>query len=124
MRTIVIGFGGFVGAILRYHVDGWVDGRTVAGAFPWGTFVVNVSGCFVLGFLVSLLTERVVADPDLRLGLTVGFVGAYTTFSTFAYQALRLGEDGAPVTAAAYVMASVVVGIAAAWAGTVVGRGG
>ncbi|MGH2795543.1 MAG: fluoride efflux transporter CrcB [Actinomycetota bacterium] len=121
MRTIWIGLAGFAGAVSRYAIEGLVSDRT-RGAFPWGTFVVNVSGCFILGLLFTLLTERFLPHPTLRSALTIGFVGAYTTFSTFAFETMRLGEDGAVLLAAINVGASIVVGIAAVYVGTAVGR--
>ena len=121
MRAIWIGLAGFAGAVSRYAVEGWVSERT-RGAFPWGTFVVNVSGCFILGFLFTLLTERFLPHPTLRSALTIGFVGAYTTFSTFAFETMRLGEDGAVLFAAINVGASVAVGITAVYLGTALGR--
>lgn len=121
MRTVWIGVAGFAGAISRYHLEGWVV-RRMNGAFPWGTLVVNLSGCFFLGILITLFTERLLPHPDLRAALTIGFVGAYTTFSTFAYETLRLGEDGAPGLALANMLVSVAAGVAAAWLGTVLGR--
>jgi CrcB protein len=83
---------------------------------------VNVSGCFVLGLVFTLLTERFLPHPALRSALTIGFVGAYTTFSTFAFETMRLGEDGAVLLAALNVTGSVIAGIAAVYAGVVVGR--
>ncbi|MEX2556374.1 MAG: fluoride efflux transporter CrcB [Actinomycetota bacterium] len=121
MRTIWIGVAGFAGAVSRYAVEGWVSSRT-RGAFPWGTLVVNVSGCFVLGLVFTLLTERFLPHPALRSTLTIGFVGAYTTFSTFAFETMRLGEDGAVLLAAINVGASVAAGIAAVYMGTALGR--
>ena len=121
MRTLWIGVAGFGGAISRYHVEGLVS-RVTSGAFPWGTWVVNVSGCFVLGLLVTVFTERMLPHPTLRSAVTIGFLGAYTTFSTFAYETLRLGEDRALVLALLNVVGSVAAGIVAAWIGTVVGR--
>jgi fluoride exporter len=121
VRTIWIGVAGFAGAISRYAVEGWVSDRT-QGSFPWGTFAVNVTGCFVLGFLFALLTERFLPHPTVRAALTIGFVGAYTTFSTFAFETMRLAEDGAVLAAAANVLASVAAGLAAVYAGTWVGR--
>ena len=121
VRSLWIGVAGFFGAISRYQIEGWVS-RQAKGAFPWGTFIVNVSGCFLLGFLITLLTERVLPHPNIRMALTVGFVGAYTTFSTFAYETLRLAEDGAVRLALTNVLASVALGILAAWLGTVAGR--
>lgn len=121
MRTIWIGVAGFAGAVSRYAVEGWVSSRT-RGAFPWATLVVNVSGCFVLGLVFTLLTERFLPHPALRSALTIGFLGAYTTFSTFAFETMRLGEDGAVLLAAINVAASVIAGIAAVYAGVAVGR--
>jgi CrcB protein len=121
VRTIWIGVAGFAGAVSRYVVEGWVSSRA-RGAFPWGTFVVNVSGCFLLGFVFTLLTERFLPHPALRSALTIGFIGAYTTFSTFAFETMRLGEDGAVLLAALNVAASVTAGIAAVYAGVAVGR--
>lgn len=121
MRTLFIGMAGFCGAVSRHLIGGWIARRTT-GAFPWGTLIVNVSGCFALGLLTTLFTDRLVPDPDVRAALTVGFLGAYTTFSTFAYDSLKLGQDGAADLAMNNVIVSVAVGITAAWLGTVAGK--
>ncbi len=121
VRSLWIGVAGFAGAISRYQLEGWVS-RHAKGAFPWGTLIVNLSGCLVLGFAITLLTERFLPHPTLRSALTIGFLGAYTTFSTFAYETFRLGEDGAVGLAVLNVVASVALGVLAAWAGTVLGR--
>jgi fluoride exporter len=84
--------------------------------------VVNLSGCFLLGLITTLLTGRFLPRPQVRSALTIGFVGAYTTFSTFAYETLRLSEDGARGLALLNVTLSIVVGLVAVWLGTVVGR--
>lgn len=121
MRGVWVGAAGFLGAVARYQLDGLIE-RHNRGTFPWGTLVVNLSGCFVLGLLSTLLAGRFVADPTLRIALTVGFLGAYTTFSTFSLQAVRLTQGGALAQAVGYVVASVVIGLAAAWAGMSAGR--
>jgi len=121
VRTVWIGIAGFLGATFRYQFEGWVSNRWPT-AFPWGTFAVNITGCFLLGFSFTLLTERFLPHPDLRTAITIGFIGAYTTFSTFAFETLRLGEDGAVGLALSNVLASVVAGIVAIWLGTVLGR--
>jgi CrcB protein len=122
VRTIVgLGLAGAAGALSRYGMEGLI-GERFPGSFPWGTFVVNVSGSFVLGFLFVVLTERVAASPTVRTSLTVGFVGAYTTFSTFSFETLRLIEDGALRTAVLNVAATLVLGLVAVWAGMTVGR--
>lgn len=121
MRIVWIGAAGFLGAIARYEVEGWISSRS-AGAFPWGTLAVNASGCFVLGLLFTLFTERFLPHPTLRSALTIGFLGAYTTFSTFSLETVRLVEDGALGLAAANVIGSLSLGIAAVYGGIFVGR--
>jgi CrcB protein len=120
--TIVgIAVAGALGALSRYALEGFVSNRT-GGAFPWGTFVVNVSGAFVLGLIFTLLTERWTADPWLRSTLTIGFLGAYTTFSTLMFESYRLLEDGAVGQAFANLLGSCAAGLAAVYLGTVLGR--
>ena len=122
MRTIFgIAVLAAVGAIARHLVDGWVANR-FGTAFPVGTLVVNVSGCLLLGFLFPLLTERVTVDPSLRFALTTGFVGAYTTFSTFSLETVRLLQDGELGAAVLNVGASVALGLIAVYAGLVIAR--
>ncbi len=120
MRWVAIGVAGALGAVLRYWLDGLVS-RAAPGAFPWGTFVVNVSGCFAIGLLSAVLTGKFLPHPVLRTAILVGFVGAYTTFSTFTYETLQLGRGGAVGIALANVGASVVAGFGAVWLGTVIG---
>jgi len=120
VKVLYIGAAGFAGAISRYAVEGWVSDRT-RGAFPWGTFAVNVTGSLLLGFLFTLLTERFV-HPTLRSAVTIGFIGAYTTFSTFAFETFRLAEDGSAMLAIANVVASVAAGLAAVYVGIRLGR--
>ena len=121
MRGVWVGVAGFFGAVSRYWLDGVVS-RLTGGGFPWGTLVVNLSGCFLVGLLTTVLTERLLPHPTVRIAVTVGFVGAYTTFSTFAYESLRQLQDGALGLAAANVAGSVVLGVLAAWVGVVAGR--
>ncbi|MGH2595116.1 MAG: fluoride efflux transporter CrcB [Actinomycetota bacterium] len=123
MRTIVgVGLAGSVGALSRYGLDGLISER-FPGTFPLGTFVVNISGSFLLGLLFVMLTERVAASPALRTSLTIGFVGAFTTFSTFSFETVRLIDDGALGTAALNVVATLGIGLVAVWAGMSLGRG-
>lgn len=121
MRTALwIGVAGFFGAIARYEVAALVSSRDEG--FPWGTFVVNVTGCFVLGLLVAMFAHRFVVHQDLRIALTVGFLGAYTTFSTFALETYEFGETKALGLAILNVTVSVVAGLIAVWLGTILGR--
>ena len=122
MRTIIgVGLAGAVGALTRYGLEGLISER-FSGAFPLGTFVINLSGSFVLGLLFVIMTERTSVSPALRTSLTVGFVGAYTTFSTFSFETVRLIEEGAFAIAAWNVVATLALGLVAVWAGMSVGR--
>jgi len=122
MRTIVaIAIAGSLGALARYGLDGVVS-RRFPTAFPWGTFVVNISGAFVLGFLMTLMAEQLTTASWLRSALTIGFLGAYTTFSTLQYETYRLLEDGAVGLAAANVFGSAAAGLLAVYLGVVAAR--
>lgn len=122
MRTLVgIMVAGSLGAAARYGVDGFVS-QHLAGAFPWGTFAVNVSASLLLGIVFSLTTERVVVDASTRMILTVGFIGTYSTFSTLMLESARLLEEGAFALAALNAGGSVVAGLVAVGAGIVIGR--
>lgn len=123
MKTVVaVGAAGFLGAIARYGLEGLVSSRN-GSSFPWGTFVVNISGSLVLGFLFAVLIEgRVVLVPWLRTAITVGFVGAYTTFSTLTLETFRLAEEGSLVLAGANALGSLAVGLVAVYIGVVLGR--
>lgn len=120
-RFLMVGVGGFLGAIARYAVSLWVA-RFWSGDFPLATFLINVSGCFILGFFASLIAERLALDPAWRLLVATGFVGAYTTFSTFEYETHRLVETGAVLWATLNVAASVVVGFLAVRLGAALAR--
>ena len=104
-----------IGASARYLIDGWVQDRT-EGAFPWGTFVVNVTGCVALGVLTGLGLYHELG-PTVRTVLGTGGLGAYTTFSTLTYETVRLAEEGALDGAFRNAAASLLVGLAAASAG-------
>jgi len=122
VRTAVaIAIAGALGALARYGLEGFVSRRT-PGAFPWSTFVVNVSGAFVLGFVFTLLTEQFSVAPWIRGAATIGFLGAYTTFSTLTFETYRLVEDGALGIAAANALGSIAAGLAAVYLGVVTGR--
>jgi CrcB protein len=118
---LIIAVFGAVGAVARNGLDGWIADRT-GGAFPWGTLVINASGCFALGVLFTLLTERFSVDPALRFGVTTGFLGSYTTFSTFSLETIRLLEGGSIVLGVANVLLSLGLGLAFVYAGIVLGR--
>jgi fluoride exporter len=122
MRTIIgIGVAGSAGALARYGLEGLIA-RRLPHAFPWGTFAVNVTGSFVLGLLFTVLTEQTTTAPWIRSTITIGFLGAYTTFSTFSFESYRLVEDGAYGVAAANLVGSVAAGLVAVYLGVVTGR--
>ncbi|HEY7344656.1 MAG TPA: fluoride efflux transporter CrcB [Gaiella sp.] len=121
MTVVGIAVAGAFGALARYGIDGVVS-RQWPGAFPVGTFVVNISGAFALGLVFVLLTERFTVDPWLRSALTIGFLGAYTTFSTLSLESYRLLEDGAVALALANTLGSVAAGLVAVYLGIVAGR--
>lgn len=112
MNILIIAIGGAVGAVARYGVSLWVGQRWGRG-FPLGTFIVNVSGSFLIGLLMTLMAEKVLVDPRWRLLLVVGFLGAYTTFSTFEYETGALLKDGEWAYAMLNIIASVVAGFIA-----------
>jgi fluoride exporter len=117
---ILVAVGGSLGAIARYILSRWV-GTLVEGRFPLGTFLINVSGSFFLGLLGAVITQKAMPNADaLRLALGVGFLGAFTTFSTFEYETHSLFEDGVWVTALMYIFLSLFVGLVAVRLGVVV----
>jgi fluoride exporter len=114
-------FGVALGGAARYGLDRVIEARSSA-IFPWSTFTINITGCFAIGLISAVLVDRHHLPAWLRIGLVVGVVGGYTTFSTFAQEALDLGETHHVLAGAAYAIASVAVGLAAVYAGTALGR--
>jgi fluoride exporter len=121
VEYLLVGIGGFAGANAR-HLLGVLILERLGDAFPYGTFAVNVSGSLLIGVLLVLLTERVAADPAWRQLLVVGFLGGYTTFSSYTWEALALAESGYWGRAIWYVVGSNVAGLAAAYAGIALAR--
>jgi CrcB protein len=117
----MIALGGAAGALARYQVAAMIQARVPAG-FPWGTFVVNISGCLVMGIVMTLLTERFVAHPNWRFLVPIGFIGAYTTFSTFELETFRAVSERAFLIGVANVLGSVLAGYLALWGGVVLAR--
>ena len=117
-KILLVGLGGFIGAIARYAVDGWVHARW-GTSFPYGTFVINVTGSFILG-LFATLSLNLAWSEQWRLLIAVGILGAYTTFSTFEYETLQLIVEGGRYRAAALnLIGSVLAGLLAAYLGIV-----
>jgi len=120
LKYVVIGIGGFAGALARYALGSYIGSR-LGVRFPYGTFVINMSGSFLLGFIAALLA-RSTASQYWRYLIPIGFIGAYTTFSTFEYETLRAVQDGQPMIGLLNVVLSVVIGFVAVWAGAALGR--
>src|SRR5918912_3615828 len=110
-RDGAVALGGALGAMLRYYLNGSPLAR-IAAPFPTATFIINVTGSFLLGLFLTLATERVEISPHLRIAFAAGFVGAYTTFSTFMYETAQLTEAGDYARALANVALSCIVGFA------------
>ena len=121
MSLLLIGLGGFAGAISRYLVDGLVSDRT-GGGFPWGTLVVNATGSFLLGLLFAMTAERAILPAEIRGPVMIGFIGAYTTFSTYMLESWILIEGGSYLPALANLGGSIVIGLVAVAAGLIIGR--
>ena len=120
-QILAIAAGGAVGSVLRFALSNWV--HSVGGrAFPYGTLVVNVLGCLLMGFLFVFLMERFSSDHVLRAGLLVGVLGGFTTFSSFSIETFRLLEEGLWMSAGMNAMGSLLLCVGATWAGVVIAR--
>lgn len=115
-KYIYIAVGGALGSIARYWVGSTVAGR-LGARFPYGTFVINMTACLAIGFVITLLGRRVEINPAWRYLIPIGFVGAYSTFSTYEWETLSTLRAGAFSLAALYALGSLVLGLVAVWAG-------
>jgi fluoride exporter len=121
VKYLMIGIGGFAGAITRFWLGSLIGGK-MGTRFPYGTFVINISGSFLIGLILTFLAGRVYWNPNWRYLIPIGFLGAYTTFSAFEYETLRTVQNGRYLTSFLNVTLSVVVGFAAVWVGVAAGR--
>jgi CrcB protein len=110
LRILLIAIFGAVGTLTRYGLQGIVQIRS-GGAFPYGTLLINLTGCFLLGLIGQFTLNRMLISPDWRVAITVGFFGGYTTFSSFGWETAKMLEDGEWLRATTYVVASVFVGL-------------
>jgi CrcB protein len=113
--ALAVGVGGGIGALARYYIAGWI--QAASSAFPWGIFVVNISGGLLMGMIIEAGALKLNLSPELRTFLTVGILGGYTTFSTFSLDSVLLLQKGEYAQAAFYVIGSVVLSILALVAG-------
>ena len=117
INAALVGTGGFLGAMFRYGLNHLVQKTAVFPAFPYGTLVVNMLGCLLIGVAVGIADTRQLVAPEFRLFVIIGVLGGFTTYSTFAYQTLVLLRDADYLRASASVLIHVVVGVALVWAG-------
>ena len=120
MRFFWVAVGGALGSLARYTLGAWIYGR-MGTKFPYGTFVINITGCFIIGLALSILDARAELPGAWRLAIPIGFVGAYTTFSTFEFETYRLAQDR-PAIALLYVASSVILGYLAVYLGILASR--
>jgi len=118
---VFIALGGALGALGRYILSNIIHSRTGPG-FPAGTFIVNILGCFLLGLVFILSTEKLTISANMRTFLSIGFLGAFTTFSTFSLETLSLIKGGEIKTALFNVLGSLIIGLLAVWLGTIVAQ--
>jgi CrcB protein len=115
MKFLWVALGGALGSIARYSLGAWIFNK-MGVRFPYGTFVINITGCFVIGLVLTILDARAGLPSAWRLAVPIGFVGAYTTFSTFEFETYRVAQ-GRPAVALFYVVSSVVLGYFAVYLG-------
>jgi fluoride exporter len=121
-KYLAIALGGALGALARYLLGSFVLAHTTAAQFPYGTFIINITGSFIIGIFLTLANALPAINEHWRLAIAVGFVGAYTTFSTFEYETLRLIEEGYLRVALLYVTASFFLGLLAVWSGAALAK--
>lgn len=121
MKYLMVGIGGALGSMLRFWMGSYIGGR-FGSRFPYGTFVINISGSFLIGLVIAIMAEKTQWSDNWRYLMPIGFIGGYTTFSAFEYETFRLFQDGQVLTAALNVALSVGVGFAGVWAGAIAGR--
>lgn len=121
-RLLLVAVGGALGAVARYQTTAWLARLAYPSTFPYGTLAVNVAGSFLLGLLLGFGAEsRLAVPPTLRIALGAGFLGAFTTFSTFSYETLEVLRLGEPRLALVNVAANLTAALAACWLGIVLG---
>jgi CrcB protein len=121
VKYLLILTGGGIGSLARYIVANTIATR-MGAKFPWGTMVVNVTGCFLIGLIMAMLTERAHLNPNWRFALVVGFLGGYTTFSSFEWETYSAIRDGGFWIGLANIIGSVTLGYAAVWVGALFAR--
>ncbi len=121
MNVFLVFLGGGIGATARYGLQGVVY-KLTGTVFPYGTLVVNVLGSFIIGFLLTFFEERFIVNPSLRVFLTIGILGGFTTFSSFSYETMALLRDGSYLLGTANILGSIVMCLGATWVGMIIGK--
>ena len=121
LKYVMVGVGGALGSILRFWLGSYI-GERMGTRFPYGTLVINVTGSFLIGLVFAVLTQRTQWSPNWRYLIPIGFIGGYTTFSSFEFETLRIIQDGQLGLGLLYVAASVIIGFIAVWGGMMAGR--
>ena len=120
-KYLFVGLGGFLGAAARFWLEGYVSER-LGTRFPYGTFIVNMTGSFLIGLAVTVLAERADWNVNWHYLISLGFIGAYTTFSTFEFETFQSFRDGELLFAFLNVLLSVGIGFVCVWLGVITGR--
>jgi CrcB protein len=121
LKYLMVGIGGFLGSVLRFWLGSFI-GERLGARFPYGTFVINVTGSFLVGMVLTVLATKAHWNPNWRYLIPIGFLGGYTTFSAFEYETFRLFQEGQLPSAMLNITLSVVVGFVGVWVGTVAGK--
>lgn len=121
MRTLLVALGGALGSVARFWLDGAVY-RVLPATFPYGTFIVNVTGCLVFGVLIGAAEDRLIAGSPARAFLLIGLLGGFTTFSSFAFETVKLARGAEWTFVLLNVFGQVLLGLIALWAGVMAGR--
>ncbi|MGB8542703.1 MAG: fluoride efflux transporter CrcB [Candidatus Acidiferrales bacterium] len=120
-KYLMVAVGGALGSVLRFWVGGYISSRFPT-RFPSGTFIVNCTASFLIGFIITVLSERADWSPNWRYLIAIGFIGGYSTFSAFEFETFRVFQEGELLISGLNVVLSVVVGFVSVWLGVITGR--